>query len=102
MEDQNLQFRLIRGFNHFGIDMLIRGEDYVAKPLVFERAEQHVYIEKTCSITDDSAQQLMDELWRIGVRPSNGEGNVGQIGAMKDHLEDMRKIAFAELEIKKG
>lgn len=36
----------------------------------------------------------MDALWSAGIRPSNGEGNVGQIGAMKAHLEDMRALVF--------
>lgn len=38
--------------------------------------------------------KLMDALWSAGIRPSNGEGNVGQIGAMKAHLEDMRALVF--------
>lgn len=40
--------------------------------------------------------QLMDELWEMGIRPSNGECSVGEIGALKYHLEDMRKLIFKE------
>ena len=48
----------------------------------------------TLSLSYDSVQSLMDELWSQGIRPSNGDGNVGQLAATKAHLEDMRKIAF--------
>ena len=35
-------------------------------------------------------QKIMDELWRVGVRPTNFSGYVS---ALKDHLEDARKAA---------
>lgn len=41
------------------------------------------------------AQQIMDELWRVGVRPNNGEGAPAQVEAIRAHLEDMREFAFA-------
>ena len=34
----------------------------------------------------------MDSLWGAGIRPKNGEGSVGQIGATVRHLEDMRAM----------
>ncbi len=43
-------------------------------------------------ITQKEAQNLLDSLWKIGIRPTDGEGSVGQIGAIKDHLSDMRKL----------
>jgi hypothetical protein len=42
----------------------------------------------------DEAQRLMDELWRAGVRPVEGAGSVGQLGAVQAHLEDMRRLVF--------
>ena len=43
---------------------------------------------------DNRAQELMDELWRCGVRPSDGRRTDEAMGALGNHLEDMRKIAF--------
>ena len=40
------------------------------------------------------AKRLIDALWDAGVRPSNGEGSAGQLGATERHLEDMRKLVF--------
>ncbi len=53
-------------------------------------------LEPTFRLDPQGAQKLIDELWRLGIRPSSGEGNVGQIGAMKEHLNDMRKLVFKE------
>lgn len=48
----------------------------------------------------ETAQELMNSLWECGLRPAQGMGSVGQLETMKDHLEDMRKIAFKFLEIR--
>lgn len=45
------------------------------------------------------AQELMDELWRCGIRPSEGKGSAGSLAATERHLEDMRQIAFGKLKI---
>jgi hypothetical protein len=47
----------------------------------------------------EQAQQLMDELWRCGIRPAEGAGSVGQLGATERHLADMRTIALDALNI---
>lgn len=44
----------------------------------------------------ESAQQLMDELYHVGVRPSQAAGSAGQLDAIKYHLEDMRTIALGK------
>ncbi|MDX9893873.1 MAG: hypothetical protein RBS34_00405 [Desulfofustis sp.] len=38
------------------------------------------------------AQQLMDELWQCGLRPSEGTGSAGSLAATERHLKDMRGI----------
>lgn len=47
------------------------------------------------------AQQLMDELWRAGLRPSEGTGSAGSLAATERHLADMKTIAFHALKIGK-
>lgn len=49
-------------------------------------------------LTRDEAQKLMDRLWDCGLRPSEGTGSAGALAAVQAHLDDMRKIAFTELE----
>jgi hypothetical protein len=47
------------------------------------------------SLEQEEAQQLMDELWHCGLRPSEGSGSAGCLAATQRHLEDMRTLVFA-------
>lgn len=43
----------------------------------------------------DQAQNLMDELWTVGFRPTQGKQSEGQMGATTYHLNDMRALVAA-------
>jgi hypothetical protein len=102
-----LKFRIFRNPADFGFQFHAYiderdagGGVYVAKPVEFERTEPGTAaMTSLLSISDKQAQQIIDELWDAGVRPSNGEGNSGQIGAMKMHLMDMRAIVSQQLGV---
>ncbi len=47
------------------------------------------------TITPECAQNLMDSLWDLGFRPSEGTGSAGAMAATQKHLEDMRKLVFS-------
>lgn len=53
----------------------------------------------TLSIQPEEAQQIINELWRIGFRPKDGSGAVAHTEALQRHLDDMRTIAFNRLKI---
>lgn len=70
---------------------------FFAQPIEFKLLtpeEEGTIQPPTLPISFESAQQLMDELWQIGIRPTNGAGSVGQLAATEKHLEDMRVLAF--------
>lgn len=79
-----------------GIRDLITGKLKVAKPI------EMVEHDESCTIPYDSfipfdkkvAQKLMDDLWGLGLKPTQMKDQSETIGATKYHLEDMRKIAF--------
>ena len=73
---------------------LIKGEGVAFGKLVMEKIGPADYVPPFLSLRDDEAQQLMDELWRTGIRPSNGVGNEGQLAATQAHLKDMQLIAM--------
>lgn len=52
-------------------------------------------------LEQEEAQLLMDELWRAGIRPTEGQGSAGMMGAVQKHLEDMRALAFANQKVPK-
>jgi hypothetical protein len=39
-------------------------------------------------------QELMDALWRCGLRPTEGVGSVGALAATERHLKDMQRLVF--------
>lgn len=43
-------------------------------------------------MTNDRAQELMDDLWHAGLRPTEGFGSAGAIRAVERHLDDYRKL----------
>lgn len=73
---------------------------YTAKPIIMEEVKD-IFVEAvpTLTISSESGQQLMDDLWQAGLRPSEGTGSAGALAAVEKHLTDMRIIAFNRLKI---
>lgn len=70
----------------------------VAQPLVLKDLEPGgVVCEPTFSLSNQSAQDLIDELWRCGLRPSEGAGSAGSLAATERHLKDMQAVAMGLL-----
>jgi hypothetical protein len=65
-----------------------------------EGREGECIIDPTFSLPYEQAQELMNALWNIGLRPVQGKQSEGQVAAVERHLADMRAIAFSRLEIK--
>ena len=85
-----------------GIELLALVRDdrgtSIAKPLTLERIEDGAYApEPTMALTSQAAQMLMDELWRCGLRPSEGAGSAGSLAATERHLKDMQAVAMGLL-----
>jgi hypothetical protein len=68
----------------------------VARPLVMETIEEGDIAPPFMTLKQTDAQQLMDELWTCGIRPSEGSGSAGSLAATVRHLEDMRRLVFKE------
>jgi hypothetical protein len=72
-----------------------------AEPVTMRTREGPTHIPPALSLQNSTAQQLMDELWRCGLRPSEGSGSAGSLAATECHLTDMRALAFAALKVPK-
>lgn len=100
-----LEFMARKDDWNFGISLYAREVVFgvsqaIAKPFVLEQVEDGVLIaEPFIKLDIASAQQLMDELWRCGIKPTEGTGSAGSLKATERHLEDMRKVAFKYLNI---
>lgn len=75
------------------------GTESIAKPLEMEALDLERLTTKppTMSLDGTAAQQLMDELWRCGTRPTEGAGSAGSLAATERHLKDMQSITFGLL-----
>lgn len=74
----------------------------VGQTIVMNRLEiQGQYAPPTLQLPQRTAQQLIDELWFCGLRPTEGSGSAGSLAATERHLSDMRAMAFASLKIVK-
>lgn len=91
-------------FRHVGTDSGGRFVAY-AQPVtmlaVSSEAETFDNPKPMLRVTKDALQQLMDELWRVGIRPSEGTGSAGALAATERHLQDMRRLALDHLEERK-
>ena len=91
-------FSVHRAMNRFGFELrggiIFNGHIEAFQGITTKTVEEGAFIPPMMMLSDIDATTLMDALWSAGVRPSNGEGNVGQIGAIKAHLEDMRTLVF--------
>lgn len=47
---------------------------------------------ETFHMPEGDAQKFMDELWRVGFRPTEGTGSAGSLAATEKHLNDMRAL----------
>lgn len=103
----HLRFNLFPSYMTFGFDMRLLCNSVmdngvvrksVAQPAVFTALEEDGGVVAPFLTMDRSdVQDLMDELWRSGFRPSDESSALGEIKAMKYHLEDMRKLVFEHL-----
>lgn len=70
-----------------------------AEPLVIKDQPADLAVEPFAALSVEQAQELMDELWSCGLRPTEGSGSAGSLAATQKHLEDMRAIAFGSLNL---
>jgi hypothetical protein len=77
-----------------------KGGFAVAQPVLMVDLPDGEIADPFMKLMPADAQQLLDELWRIGIRPSQEQGSTGQSAAMQKHLDDMRTIAFHTLKVK--
>jgi len=102
--DNKLEFMARKNDWSFGISLYARIDvpegECVAMPMAFEQRESGLVSEPFAQISIESAQQLMDELWQCGLRPSEGTGSAGSLAATEKHLRDMRTIVDKMLKVK--
>lgn len=67
---------------------------YIAQPLMFEKIDRGAIANPSFHLDKESAQELMNALYRAGIRPTQTFDQESQLDSVKYHLEDMRKLVF--------
>jgi hypothetical protein len=73
---------------------------YVAEPIILKEktaAQEGEAPPITFALRTEKCQELMDRLWQLGLRPSEGTGSAGALAATQKHLDDMRKLVFEQV-----
>ena len=72
------------------------GDRYIAGPLTLTKQSRNEMIPYSNILHFDKKviQELMNNLWDIGIRPSQMKVPEETLSATQDHLKDMRTIVF--------
>jgi hypothetical protein len=73
-----------------------RGSHSMAKMITMEEKKEGQFISPFLTLQRDTVQNIFNQMWSLGFRPKDGTGNSGHMDAMKNHLEDMRRLVFRE------
>lgn len=82
------------------IDIVVIREDRILqsndgdKTYSFCNPPLYEYAPPTLRIGRNEAQSLIDELWTIGIRPTEGSGSAGAMAAVQEHVSDLRRLVF--------
>lgn len=97
MKPERIETGAAREWSWNAIELRWRVGDSFANPVTFSRIEPGSFVQPAMLISPDDAQQMMDELWRCGIRPTEAAGSAGSMAATERHLADMRSIALGRL-----
>lgn len=87
----------VRGVELFMIDH--KGAVVQLKAVELVPLDADVYADPLVTIGEDAAQNLIDDLWNAGFRPSEAKTSAGALTATQAHLEDMRRIANRAVDL---
>lgn len=83
---------------HFGGNIPVNGWPYVAHArLMLEQVTPEKdgnHVEPTFSLQPGEAQELLDRLYELGLRPSREVSEKSALPYMQAHLDDMRRLVF--------
>ena len=104
MLNKNMEIRAQWSPWYAGIELMVRSQDEAALVchvgrLTMEEGEPGQIIGPTATLDRRTAQQLMDDLWHCGLRPSQARSGDTTLEATRAHLQDMRALAFAKSKV---
>ena len=98
----NIPWARKTGFCVFGktVDSTENRKYAIVTNLEMQTINEGEELRPTFSFRNDQVQALMDELYRIGFRPTE-QGTKGELEAVKFHLNDMRELVGKIIDVPK-
>ena len=101
----NLEMRFLTNPMTGRLDLYIvktsKGKRLIAKLDNFEEVPDGAYFSPCASLEWNAGQSFANQLWDLGIRPEQSKQSQGAHEAQGRHLDDMRAIAFAKLNVEK-
>ena len=96
----DLKIRIFPTAMRRGLNVYLQiGEHKFVKDIVFETIDPDCIVAPSLELPFKQGQVLMDDLWQAGIRPTEGSGSAGSLKATENHLKDMRKIVYKQLDL---
>jgi len=83
------------GLNVYVLGYGPKGEKFIGERIKFVDMPDNVATDTsvpTMTLKRDEGQALMDILWQVGFRPTEGMGSAGSLSAMQDHLKTLKDV----------
>jgi len=78
------------------VSLLIKRGNATAEPITMKLREELEILQPAINLTTQEAQNLIDNLWSCGLRPTEGSGSAGSLAATERHLKDLQRIVFKD------
>ena len=69
--------------------------------MVFKPVKEGDMTPAALELSLESAQALVDALWAAGITPSQYSNQSAELKAVREHLADIKQVAFSFLDLKK-
>ncbi len=90
------QIRAFKNYAYNATELFVRDAEGAFGTFTFEKLPPGSAGPRAALLKDGDAQRLMDDLWDSGFRPTEGSGSAGAMGAVQEHLKDLRRIVFKD------
>ncbi len=96
----DFEIRATRSYYGTHIDLFLKTGESIVTNLELKPYDDCTLYSPVVSMSAKYAQQLLDDLWYSGFRPTNVKESNEALDKMNSHLQDMRSIASVRLGIK--
>lgn len=99
--ESGLRMRAFQEVYMDSVSIYLRDGTKAGRSIIMEDVDPGMLQEPLIRLTTQAAQELINDLWSAGLRPSEAKNTRDEVNAIKAHLEDMRQITFDKLKVDK-